>query len=211
MNVHNRTIIGVLCGLVLLLLGVIAGQNLERSRGIRPELPLVANPAPVQSVPPQAAPALSPTEYWISTTEMDAGRLGFSSWVVLRPGGSFLVERCKAPDYAMAERSGVAPELPLPACETLIDGSTAQMSEKQLVVRSRDGSLRTFGFTLAKRGATESLFLDLERRVELVPGSKNDLYQRLQRIPADEPARKRILQRMFAGAAPQSTPGSRVP
>jgi hypothetical protein len=54
--------------------------------------------------------------------------------------------------------------------------------------------------------------LDVGKRVALVPGSKNSLFQRLQALPADAGARNRYMQWMLAGgAAPQSTTGRRVP
>ncbi len=149
---------------------------------------------------------------------MDATRTGFCSWAVLRPGGNFVLERCRAPDYTIPDEPGAPLEFPTARCESMVDGLIVQLGEKQLLVRPREGPPRTFGFSLAREGAKESLVLDVGKKVELVRGSKNSLVERLDRLPSDEEARKRYLQRMLvtgvavpSGAAPQSSPAHRVP
>ncbi len=135
---------------------------------------------------------------------------------MLRPGGNFILERCHAPDYAIPDKPGVPLAVPLPQCESIVDGLISQLSESQLVVRANDASPRTFRFSLARKGTAENLVLDVGKTVKLVPGSKNSLFERLQGLPADEEARNRYMQRMFAsgvaaGASPQPAPGRRVP
>jgi hypothetical protein len=97
---------------------VIVGQNLERSRTAddRARVSRSATRAlTAQGALARPQAALSGTEYWISPPEMDATRIGFSTWAVLRPGGNFIVERCRAPDYAIPDEA-TAPLQPPSHC-----------------------------------------------------------------------------------------------
>lgn len=171
-----RIAVTALSGLVLLLAGVIAGQNLERSR--RAEPPPTAGADPANAAAP-VQPPRSATEYWITRPERDATRTGFSAWAVLRPGGNLVVERCRAPDRAT--RTPGQDPYPIPECEELVDGTIAVLGDDHLVVATPQGR-RTLRYALARSGGIESLRLDTGEEVELVPGSRNDLFQRLMRL-----------------------------
>jgi hypothetical protein len=197
---QQRTLVLVLGGVVAVLLGVVLGQNLERARtpaettgkgsasGRDTEL--------LNAASPPALPAASATEYWVSVPDRDASRVGFAAWAVLRPGGRFLLERCRAPDYSLPAnpRAPVPPDLP--TCELALDGVISSSVPNLIVARGEGTSTRTVRYSFTRNGAKETIVLDLGEKIELVPGAKNALFERLRAIPSDEAARKRYHRRM---------------
>lgn len=213
--VNARATTAGLIAAVLLLLGVVVGQNLERRRApdARPRAgagydgaasrpgPAAARadlPSPAPVAPEPAAPPRSANEYWITPPVLDVTRTGYSSWADLRVGGVFVLERCRAPDYRLPEQRDVPVPPPLPRCDAIVDGTISELNDAQIVVRPRGGAPRTFGYALGRADGVETLRLEIDTWVELVPGHKDALFQRLGRLPQDEGARTGYLQQMFA-------------
>jgi hypothetical protein len=117
---------------------------------------------------------------------------------VLTPGGDFVLERCRAPDYAIPDGPGGPLPVPLAQCELVVDGVISRLDEARIVVGRGQVPPRTFRYLLVRGPATELLRLSIgEETVELVAGSKNSLFERLHRLPSDVEARARYMRRMI--------------
>jgi hypothetical protein len=139
-------------------------------------------PAPARRSAEALAPTLARSERWITTASHDGTRRGYSVWAVLRPGGSLVVERCRAPDWTSRSMA-----LPAPVCDVVLDQVVAAVGESRIELRNG----RTFRYALERRDGEELLRLSLAEELELVPGSRSTLVAHLGYLPADAPARAR--------------------
>jgi hypothetical protein len=189
--VSGSRLVGALAGLVLLLLGVVVGQHLDRSR--------VTQPAPSPGVSAPMPARLSANAYWVTSVDGDASRSGYAAWVVLAPGGNFVLESCKAPDYTVPRKAATSLPPPMMKCDEVIDGVITRLTDVELGVNATSGKSLTLAYSLKRDAAGERLVLDLGGPVALVPGSKQALAERLEGLPGDREARSRYLRRLFTG------------
>jgi hypothetical protein len=155
---------------------VLAPVREPESRAVEPP------PAPARREPATPAPTLTRTERWITTSSHDATRRGYSVWLVLRPGGNLVVERCRAPDWSAPPGS-----VPAPRCEVVLDQVIAAVDGSRVDLRNG----RSFHFSLGSRDGEELLRLSLAEELELVPGSRSTLVAHLGYLPGDGAARAR--------------------
>jgi len=110
--------------------------------------------------------------------------VGHAVLLDLTGSGELMVERCRHRGYFDFER-GAPRSDDWSFCESLLAGSIESVSGEALVVRVATGGSRRIGYGVRGEGGAPRLVLELdEARLELAPGSRNDLFQRLDQLPA---------------------------
>lgn len=208
---ENR-IIWLMSAAIILLAGITMGQHLQLSKqavsveDIKAEILAELRSPPVNSTQGQpresadrqaagVAPAmpeeppepLSSTQYWISTDYSDVKPYGFSSWIVLTPGGNIIVEKCLAPDYSNARVTAEMPTELIPECRQLINATIAKIGENDIALNG--GKRLPVKFEQDKEIRKIELQIEGET-VLLVPGSKNTLWEHLSGLPSVRLAHK---------------------
>jgi hypothetical protein len=156
-----------------------------------------AAPAPDPSGIPTEVPAALrglPTE-WVHRAAEDA-RIGWS--VVLDPTGTreLIAERCTHRGYFDLD-AGTPRDTDWRFCETVLAGSIVALDDDELAVRAPTGEIRRVGYAVEGTPDTPRLVLVLGGRpTVLVPGTRNDLYQQMDRVPAIRAEHEALLRHM---------------
>lgn len=135
---------------------------------------------------PGAEPASIPTRLrnlppeWMSRA-LAPGPTGHAVLIDLAHARELIVERCTHRGHFDASR-GVPRETDWSFCELVVRGAIESATDSELAVRGADGTLQRFAVELT--GPSRELLLTLgDLRLELVEGSRNDLYQRMEAEP----------------------------
>jgi hypothetical protein len=95
-----------------------------------------------------------------------------------------VVERCRHRGYFDLER-GEPRDTRWSFCETVVEGSIASIEDDALVVQGDGERITRIGYAVEGTADAPRLLLSLgDTSIPLDPGSKNDLYQLLDRLPA---------------------------
>lgn len=130
---------------------------------------------------------------WMSA-ELEKGARGHSVGVRFAPSGEFIAERCTHRGYFDIDR-GERRASDWPFCEMLLEGRVTAIRDGAVTVRSADGTLAEVAMQSIGTLEAPRLVLDLNGApLELVPGSRNDLYQRMEALPRIQAEREAMLQ-----------------
>lgn len=131
---------------------------------------------------------------WISAT-LEDGPTGHSVMIELAPSGEFIAERCTHRGYFDQKRGAIRKQ-DWPFCEALLVGTLAEITPDRIVILSASGTRTELALnTAGTREEAPRLLLGLHATLlDLVPGSRNDLYQRMEARPAIQAEREAMLQ-----------------
>jgi hypothetical protein len=151
---------------------------------------------------PPEGPAPLPPELrglpreWISERN-GPDHTGHAVVLDLEVARELIVERCRHRGYFDEERGEPVPEQ-WSFCESDVSGRVVEAESGRLAVRDREARELDVPMEVSRATPAPRLALEIEgARLELVPGSKNDLFQRLEAEPAIRAGKERSLQHLL--------------
>ncbi len=180
----------------LVLLGVVVGRSSVGGSG--GAVPIARPDAPVRgSTEAEAAlgPNFSiPTSFTGLATEWrtETGGTADAGYAILFEPQSrrMIVDRCLHRGYF--DLAANRPVEPGEFCKTVLSGSLSSLEEKEAKVTTRDGASVDASLALVEDSGVKRLRIAFgDHEMLLVPGSKNDLFQEIERTPRIEEQKRR--------------------